>query len=65
MSEDQPQDDEIHNIEDDDFPTYANEDNKRLNEEIKDKRGFIEKFNEELEELGERVKILSEHYKSV
>jgi coiled-coil domain-containing protein 39 len=48
-----------------DFPEYANDENKNLNSEIKEKKEFISRFGEEIEEIGERVKILSEHFKSV
>ena len=48
-----------------DFPDYANEDNKNLNGEIKEKKEFISRFSEEIEEISERVKILSDHFKNV
>lgn len=48
-----------------DFPEYANDENKSLNHEIRDKKDFISKFSEEIEEIDERVKILSEHFKNV
>jgi chromosome segregation ATPase len=49
----------------DDFPPYANDENKRLNGEIKEKRGFITRFHEEIEQLEDRVKILTEHLKNI
>ena len=48
-----------------DFPDYANEDNKNLNGEIKEKKEFISRFSEEIEEISERVKVLSDHFKNV
>lgn len=48
-----------------DFPSYANEDNKKVNNEIKEKKDFIYRFTEEIEEVEERVKILKEHFKNV
>jgi coiled-coil domain-containing protein 39 len=47
-----------------DFPDYANDENKGLNSEIKEK-DFISRFSEEIEEIDERVKILSDHFKNV
>ena len=48
-----------------DFPEYANDENKALNSEIKEKKDFISRFSEEIEEIEDRVKILSEHFKNV
>lgn len=48
-----------------DFPEYANDENKGMNSEIKEKKEFISRFSEEIEEIEERVKILSEHFKNV
>ena len=48
-----------------DFPEYANDENKSFNNEILEKKEFISKFSEEIEEIEERVKILSEHFKNV
>lgn len=48
-----------------DFPEYANEENKNLNAEIKEKKEFISRFTEEVEEISERKKILNEHFKNV
>ena len=49
----------------DDFPDYANQANKELNEVIKQKRGFISGISEEIEEIQERVKVLRDHLKNV
>ena len=48
-----------------DFPEYANEENKNFNSEIKEKKEFISRFSEEIEEIKERVTILGEHLKNV
>ena len=48
-----------------DFPDYANDENKNFNAEIKEKKEFIGRFGEEIEEIEERVKILSDHFKNV
>jgi hypothetical protein len=47
------------------FPEYGNDENKAIDNEINEKRGLIEEFNEEIEELEERVKVLVEHLKNV
>lgn len=58
----QIQDDES---EDDDFPEYANEQNKKLNHIIKEKRKLIKEFRMKYQEKSDRVKVLKEHYKNV
>ncbi|CAD8101608.1 unnamed protein product [Paramecium primaurelia] len=51
--------------EDDDFPEYANEANKELNEKIKLKRGIIRDINSKIEEKSDKLKVLSEHLKNI
>lgn len=51
--------------EDDDFPEYANEQNKKLNHIIKEKRKLIKEFRMKYEEKSDRVIVLKEHYKNV
>ncbi|CAG9320801.1 unnamed protein product [Blepharisma stoltei] len=48
-----------------DFPSYANDENKGLNKEIIEKKEFVYRFTEEIEEINERVKILTDHFKNV
>lgn len=47
------------------FPEYGNDENKGIDNEINEKRSLIEEFNEEIDELEERVKVLVEHLKNV
>lgn len=56
-----PQDEE----DDDDFPEYANEHNKQLNQIIKEKRKLIKELNTKIEDVVERKKVLNEHLKNV
>lgn len=59
-------DEEINNYDhDDDFPDYANDQNKELNMIISEKVQLIHHLNIEIEEHQERLKILEEHLKSV
>ena len=51
--------------EEDDFPVYANEANKRLNKIIREKTKLLNQFKSEAEVNIERIKILEEHLKSV
>ncbi|CAD8119319.1 unnamed protein product [Paramecium sonneborni] len=51
--------------EDDDFPEYANEANKELNEKIKYKRNIIRDINSKIEEKSDKLKVLSEHLKNI
>ncbi|CAD8185682.1 unnamed protein product [Paramecium octaurelia] len=51
--------------EDDDFPEYANEANKELNEKIKLKRRIIRDINSKIEEKSDKLKVLSEHLKNI
>jgi len=68
MSQDNPADlrkPEDEDEEENDFPTYANEQNKELNGIIKDKRRFIKRFTDEIEDVDEKVKVLQEHFLTV
>lgn len=48
-----------------DLPEYADESNKQINHEIKEKVVFVNRFSEEIEEISDRVKILQEHLGNV
>ena len=50
---------------DEDFPPYANEQNKSLNQIVRDKVRIVAQLGLEIEEHQERLKILVEHLKSV
>lgn len=50
---------------DDDFPDYANEQNKELNQIVREKVRLVAQLGLEIEEHQERLKILDEHLKSV
>ena len=50
---------------DEDFPEYANDQNKELNLIVKEKIQLIHHLNIEIEEHNERLKILQEHLRSV
>lgn len=50
---------------DEDFPDYANDQNKELNLIVKEKIQLIHHLNIEIEEHNERLKILQEHLRSV
>ena len=57
---------EINNYDlDDDFPEYANEQNKELNQIVREKIKMVQQLNIEIEEHNDRFKILQEHLKSV
>lgn len=61
-----PPEDEINNYDhDEDFPEYANDQNKELNTIIQEKVQFIHSLNIEIEEHQERLTILLDHLKSV
>lgn len=51
--------------EDDDFPEYANEKNKKLNEDIKFTRRNAKQLAAQTEDLGERLGIMKEHKKYI
>jgi hypothetical protein len=51
--------------EDDDFPEYANQQNKELHQIILEKRRLTKELAEKIDEKSERVKILDEHLKNV
>lgn len=51
--------------QDDDFPEYVNEANKKLNENIKVERRAIREIDIKIEDLSERLKIMREHYKNI
>jgi len=56
----------VENEEDnDDFPEYANEHNKQLNQIIKEKRKLIKELNVKIEDVQERSKVIKEHLKNV
>ncbi|CAK59765.1 unnamed protein product (macronuclear) [Paramecium tetraurelia] len=55
----------VNEEEDDDFPEYANEANKELNEKIKLKRRIIRDINSKIEEKSDKLKVLSEHLKNI
>lgn len=66
QNQDNVQDDEINNYDhDDDFPEYANDQNKELNMIIQEKVQLIEHLKIEIQEHQDRLKILDEHLKSV
>ena len=65
MSEDPNQDPQNQEEEDDDFPEYANEQNKQLNEIIKEKNRLIKHIKRKTEEKNDRVKVLGEHFENV
>lgn len=50
---------------DEDFPDYANDQNKELNLIVREKIQLIHHLNIEIEEHNERLKILQEHLRSV
>ena len=50
---------------DEDFPEYANDQNKELNLIVREKIQLIHHLNIEIEEHSERLKILEEHLRSV
>ena len=50
---------------DEDFPPYANDQNKELNQIVREKVRLVAQLNLEIEEHQERLKILEEHLKSV
>lgn len=51
--------------DDDDFPEYANEHNKQLNQIIKEKRKLIKELRTKIEDVVERSRVLKEHLKNV
>jgi len=51
--------------DDDDFPEYANEHNKQLNQIIKEKRKLIKELRSKIEDVVDRSKVLKEHLKNV
>lgn len=51
--------------EDDDFPEYANQQNKELHQIIIEKRRLTKELAEKIDEKSERVKVLEEHLKNV
>lgn len=59
-------DDVINNYDlDDNFPEYANEQNKELNLIVREKIQLIQHLSIEIEEHNERLKVLQDHLKSV
>jgi len=50
---------------DEDFPPYANDQNKELNQIVREKVRLVAQLGLEIEEHQERLKILTEHLKSV
>lgn len=50
---------------DEDFPIYANDQNKELNQIVREKVRLVAQLGLEIEEHQERLKILQEHLKSV
>jgi len=50
---------------DDDFPEYANEHNKQLNQIIREKRKLTKELNSKIEDVIERSKVLKDHLKNV
>ena len=50
---------------DEDFPPYANDQNKELNQIVREKVRLVAQLGLEIEEHQERLKILEEHLKSV
>ena len=50
---------------DEDFPDYANEQNKELNQIVREKVRLVHQLGLEIEEHQERLKIMAEHLKSV
>lgn len=70
MSEDGRPDDEFEKVEEDsdnsdEIPEFANEENKRLNVLVKEKKKTIKKVQKEYQQDFERHKILKEHLKNV
>lgn len=51
--------------EDDDFPEYANEKNKKLNEDIKFTRRNAKQIQDNIEDVKERLGIMKEHQKYI
>ncbi|KAM3137530.1 hypothetical protein pb186bvf_010320 [Paramecium bursaria] len=51
--------------EEDDFPDYANEQNKEINDNIKLKRKLIRNITRKIEERSDKVQVLSEHLKNI
>ena len=51
--------------EDDDFPEYANEQNKKLNDQIKEERTRNKEIASKIEDVTERLGIMKEHHKNI
>ena len=51
--------------EDDDFPEYANEHNKKLNDQIKEERKRNKEIGSKVEDITERLGIMEEHHKNI
>ena len=51
--------------DDDDLPEFANDENKKLNQLVREKKRIIKQINKEYEKNFERKKILEEHLKNV
>ena len=51
--------------EDDDFPEYANEANKKLNENIKQEKRTIKQIDTKIEDLAARLGVMREHHKNI
>lgn len=63
--EDEEQEREISFDENEDFPEYANEKNKELNEKIKETKTHIDIVNKTILENNERFELLQTHYKNI
>lgn len=51
--------------EEDDLPEFANDENKKLNQLVREKKRIIKQINKEYDKNFERKKILEEHLKNV
>ena len=51
--------------DEEDFPEYANEQNKKLNHIIKEKRKLIKEFRGKFMEKIDRMTVIQEHFKNV
>lgn len=51
--------------DEDDLPEFANDENKKLNQLVREKKRIIKQINKDFEKNFQRKKILEEHLKNV
>ena len=63
--EDDSDEDKISFDENEDFPEYANEKNKELNEKVRETKKHIALIDKSISENRERYRLLEEHYRNI